>query len=125
MINIRLEKPADIPLIQSVLERIFKRKAEAMLADRLRQACDDCLSLVAEDNGVIVGHIMFTPVLIQNSKTVRGMGLAPMAVLPSRQRQGIGTLLIKAGLRMSQVLPHSTTNSTKSYKITVKWPFTG
>jgi len=99
VINIRLEKPADIPLIYSVLERTFKREAEARLAVKLRQACDDCLSLVAEDSGVIVGHIMFSPVLIQNGKTVRGMGLAPMAVLPTRQRQGIGTLLIKAGLK--------------------------
>lgn len=100
MVTIRPENPEDIPRIYSVLEQTFKRDAEAKLADKLRQACADCLSLVAEDDGVIVGHIMFTPVLIKNDKTVQGMGLAPMAVLPERQRQGIGSLLIKAGLQV-------------------------
>ena len=102
MIKIRYEKPADIPLISKVLEQTFTRDAEARLADRLRQACTDCLSLVAEDSGAIVGHIMFTSVLIKNNKEVQGMGLAPMAVLPSRQRRGIGTLLVKSGLQILQ-----------------------
>jgi predicted N-acetyltransferase YhbS len=66
VINIRPEKPANIPLIYSVHEQTFKRDAEAKLAVKLRQACIDCLSLVAEDNGAIVGHIMFTPVSDSN-----------------------------------------------------------
>lgn len=102
MIVIRPEKPEDIPLIYSVHEKTFKRDAEAKLADKLRQSSVDHLSLVADDNGTIAGHIMFTPVLIKNGKEVRGMGLAPMAVLPSRQRCGIGTLLVKSGLQILQ-----------------------
>ena len=102
MLSIRYEKPEDIPLIYSVHEKTFKRDAEARLADRLRRACTDHISLVAEDNGTIVGHVMFTPVLIKNEKQVRGMGLAPMAVLPSYQRRGIGTLLVNSGLQMLQ-----------------------
>ena len=100
MISIRHEKPEDIPFVSSVLEKTFKRDAEARLAGKLRQACADCLSLVADDNGTIVGHIMFTPVLITNGKKIQGMGLAPMAVLPSRQRQGIGSLLVNSGLQL-------------------------
>jgi putative acetyltransferase len=100
MVSIRHEKPEDIPLISSVLEQAFKREAEARLADRLRQGCAEHLSLVADDNGTIVGHIMFTPVLIKNDTVIQGMGLAPMAVLPSRQRRGIGTLLVKSGLQI-------------------------
>ena len=100
MITIRLEKSDDIPLVYSVLEQAFNRDAEAKLADKLRQACADHLSLVAEENGVIVGHIMFTPVLIKNDKNIQGMGLAPMAVLPERQHQGIGTQLVKSGLQI-------------------------
>lgn len=100
MILIRHEIPEDIPLIYAVIEQTFKRDAEARLADKLRQACVDHLSLVADDNGTIVGHIMFTPVLIKNDKEVRGMGLAPMSVLPSRQRRGIGTQLVKSGLQI-------------------------
>ncbi len=100
MISIRHEKPEDIPLVYSIIERTFKRDAEAKLADKLRRACSDHLSLVADDNGTIVGHIMFTPVRIENDTVIQGMGLAPMAVLPSRQRRGIGMLLIKTGLQI-------------------------
>lgn len=102
MIVIRHEKPEDIPLIYSVHEQAFKRDAEARLADKLRQACADHLSLVADDNGSIVGHIMFTPVLIKNGKVIQGMGLAPIAVVPSQQRRGIGTLLAQSGLKILQ-----------------------
>jgi putative acetyltransferase len=102
VIVIRHEKPEDIPLISSLHEQAFKRDAEARLADKLRQACADHLSLVADDNGTIVGHILFTPVLIKNDKVIQGMGLAPMAVLPSQQRRGIGTMLVKSGLQILQ-----------------------
>jgi putative acetyltransferase len=54
--------------------------------------------LVAEDD-VVVGHILFTPVVIESGqRRVAGMGLAPMAVLPGRQREGIGSQLVKRGL---------------------------
>jgi putative acetyltransferase len=102
VIVIRHEKPEDITLIYSVHEQAFKRDAEARLADKLRQACADHLSLVADDNGTIVGHILFTPVLIKNDKVIQGMGLAPMAVLPSQQSRGIGTMLVKSGLQILQ-----------------------
>ena len=103
MIEIRLEKPEDIPFIRSVNEQAFKRLAEAGIVDKLRLACADHLSLVAEDNGSIVGHIMFTPVPVTNGdRTIQGMGLAPMAVLPSRQRQGIGNLLARSGIQILQ-----------------------
>ena len=100
MITIRHEKTADRKQVYSVIENAFKRDAEAKLTDRLRQACSRHLSMVADDNGTIVGHIMFTPVRVKNGKEAQGMGLAPMAVLPVRQRQGIGTLLVKSGLQI-------------------------
>jgi putative acetyltransferase len=102
VVLIRQEKPEDLPQIHSVIVKTFKRDAEARLADKLRHVCPECLSLVAEEDNVIVGHVMFTPVQIINGKTVHGMGLAPMAVVPSRQRRGIGKLLIKAGLKILQ-----------------------
>lgn len=100
MILIRREKTEDVSQIYSVIVKTFKRDAEAKLADKLRQVCTDCLSLVAEENNTIVGHVMFTPVRITNDKTVQGMGLAPMAVIPSRQRRGIGKMLVQEGLKI-------------------------
>ncbi len=57
------------------------------------------VSLVAEQDGRIVGHILFSPVTIVSTGTVfPAVGLAPMAVLPELQRQGIGSLLVENGL---------------------------
>ena len=101
MTKIRFEKPEDIAFIHSVNEQAFGRVSEAKLVDTLRLACTDHLSLVADDNGSIIGHLMFTPVVVTDGKQkTEGMGLAPMAVLPSRQRQGIGTQLVDSGLRI-------------------------
>ena len=98
MVIIRPETPDDTPEVRRINELAFGQPAEADLVDRLRQACADSLSLVAEDDGV-VGHILFTPVVIESKeRRVTGMGLAPMAVLPDRQQQGIGSRLVTRGL---------------------------
>jgi putative acetyltransferase len=98
VITIRLEAPADASRVRHVNELAFGQPLEADLVDRLRQTCTDSLSLVAEDDAV-VGHILFTPVAVENAaRRVVGMGLAPMAVLPDRQRQGIGSQLVRRGL---------------------------
>lgn len=97
---IRLEQPGDGPQVRRINELAFGQPAEADLVDRLRHACGDSVSLVAEDESV-VGHILFTPVTIGNEgRRVVGMGLAPMAVLPERQRQGIGSQLVMRGLEI-------------------------
>ena len=96
--TIRPERPEDASRIHEVNELAFGQPAEADLVERLREACADSLSLVAED-GALVGHILFTPVTIDgDGRRVVGMGLAPMAVHPDRQRQGIGSQLVTHGL---------------------------
>src|SRR2546422_7381937 len=98
VITIRPEKPKDPSQVRNVNELAFGQPAEADLVERLQQACTDSLSLVAEDDAV-VGHILFTPVVVESAgRRVVGMGLAPMAVLPDRQRQGIGSQLVRRGL---------------------------
>ena len=100
MIPIRPERPEDSSSIRRVNELAFGRPAEADLVERLRHACADALSLVADD-GTVVGHIVFTPVTWEGTRShVIGMGLAPMAVLPDRQRQGIGSQLVRQGLHI-------------------------
>lgn len=98
MINIRPARGDDASRIRFVIEQAFEQPAEAELVDKLRRTCPDSLSLVAEDGGV-VGHILFTPVVVNGAaRRCVGMGLAPMAVLPDRQRQGIGSQLVRRGL---------------------------
>jgi putative acetyltransferase len=98
MMTIRLERPEDASGVRHVNELAFGQAVEAGLVDSLRQACTDSLSLVAEDEAV-VGHILFTPVAVESAgRRILGMGLAPMAVLPDRQRQGIGSQLVRRGL---------------------------
>jgi putative acetyltransferase len=101
MIAIREEKLKDIEATRNLNELAFDGPAEAKVIDKLRQICDGYLSLVAVDGDEIVGHVLFSPATIEhNDNIIRGMGLAPIAVLPSHQRKGIGTALIKHGLQL-------------------------
>lgn len=101
MISIRRERPEDIAVIRTVNETAFDQSTEADIIDALRDVCPDVLSLLAESDGEIVGHILFSPVTIEGgSQSRQGMGLAPMAVTPDRQRQGIGSELVQAGLEI-------------------------
>jgi len=101
MISIREEKPGDTPTIRAINERAFGQPTEANLIDRLRASCDGLLSLVAVDGDEVVGHILFSPTTIEGDRgTITGMGLAPMAVVPQRQRRGVGSALVRHGLAM-------------------------
>jgi putative acetyltransferase len=96
---IRQEKPEDIDDIHALNELAFGQHQEANIIDKLRINCDNLLSLVAIENEKVVGHILFSPVEIEGQHgIIRGMGLAPMAVLPEMQRKGIGTQLVKSGI---------------------------
>jgi putative acetyltransferase len=95
---IRTEQVTDIPKIDSINRAAFDSATEADVVDRLRSSAEHVISLVAEDDGEIVGHIMFSPVRLTGAANVRAMALAPMAVTPERQRTGIGSALVRAGL---------------------------
>ena len=99
MLLIRPEIPADVTAIRHVVHHAFGRAAEADLVDALRRNGKTTLSMVAEDNGRVVGHILFSPVVIETSEgIVFGVGLAPLAVWPERQTEGIGSILVERGL---------------------------
>ncbi len=101
MISVRIENKDDIPKVHHINHEAFEAPVEADLVDKLRKACPDHLSLVAEEDKTLVGHILFTPAVIQNSgNDIHGMGLAPMAVLKEKQRQGIGSMLVQKGLKI-------------------------
>ena len=99
MISIRPEEARDHDAVHAINLAAFEGGPEADLVDVLRASCPDHLSLVAEDAGGLVGHILFTPVVVEFAGgAVEGMGLAPMAVRPDSQRKGVGSLLVRHGL---------------------------
>ncbi len=97
MIEIRQEAPQDRDAVHHLNLAAFENGPEAGLVDALRSSCKKYLAFVALEDGAVVGHILFTPVTVDCSDAT-GMGLAPMAVLPSHQRKGIGSRLVRHGL---------------------------
>jgi putative acetyltransferase len=97
--KIRRERAGDAPLIRKVNLLAFGQPQEADLVDKLRENCANSLSLVALEDGRLVGHILFTPITIDGKEhEPAAMGLAPMAVLPDFQRRGIGSALLNEGM---------------------------
>jgi putative acetyltransferase len=99
IVSIRPEKLADAASIRRVVETAFPTAAEVRLVELLRVGGHLEVSLVAEVDDEIVGHIAFSPVEIEGvASEANGVGLAPLAVLPDHQGQGIGSRLIREGL---------------------------
>lgn len=98
MIQIRPERFADLDAIRSVNVAAFGRRTEAALVDRLRDQSRPIVSLVAEEEGEAVGHILFTPVTLSGQDDLNAMALGPMAVIPERQHRGAGSELVLQGL---------------------------
>ncbi len=81
----------------------YSRQTEHLIVEALRAEGALTVSLVAEAEGEVVGHIAFSPITI-NGKDVQWFALGPVAVLPSMQNKGIGTALVKEGLRSLRAL---------------------
>lgn len=93
-IEIREERGEDVEAIRDVNNRAFDQVHEGKIVDALRSNGAGLLSLVAIVDGKMVGHIMYSPIRV--GKLI-GAALGPMAVVPERQRQGIGSKLVEAG----------------------------
>jgi putative acetyltransferase len=101
-VQIRNEEPCDQEAIHQLTERAFASApysdgTEAQIVRLLREHGDLTISLVAEEDGQIVGHVAFSPVTI-DGRHEGWFGLGPISVEPARQRQGIGRSLIERGL---------------------------
>jgi putative acetyltransferase len=98
-VMIREREPADDAAIGALNEAAFGGAYEAKLIEDLRSAGLAAVELVACDGAVIAGHILFSDLdVTMDERAVRALALAPVAVLPARQRQGIGGALVRDGL---------------------------
>ena len=105
--TVRTESTKDDESVRRVNELAFEQPNEADLVDALRANARPFVSLVAVVDEQVVGHIFFSPVSIESENGVfTAMGLAPMAVLPEYQNQGIGSQLVREGLKECQRLGH-------------------
>jgi putative acetyltransferase len=96
---VRPEQEEDRIAIDELHRLVFGGNVEAELVDRLRRERRVELSLVTIIGGQIVGHILFSDLEAEiDGRSVKALALAPMAVVPVRQRQGIGTRLMRESL---------------------------
>lgn len=97
MLTIRSETAGDTPAIHQVNRLAFGRDNESQLVDKLRLEGAIIESLVAIQDEQVVGHILISPVQVHSDDSNwDAVALGPMAVLPSHQKQGIGSALIRA-----------------------------
>jgi putative acetyltransferase len=104
---IRIEKEDDYSPVKALNEIAFAQPDEAELVSKLRQNPDYIpeLSLVAEENNKIIGHILFTTIeIVDGDQRHKSLALAPMSVLPEHQNKGVGSALIEAGFQKAHEL---------------------
>ncbi len=104
---IRPETAADHAAIREVNRLAFGSEGEARLVDALRDGGYARISLVAEEDGRIIGHILLGVLTVTTpQEEIEALSLAPMAVVPSHQRKGIGSSLVSEGLRACREAGH-------------------
>ncbi|WP_164275984.1 N-acetyltransferase [Stenotrophomonas sp. B1-1] len=99
---IRPEQPADVAAIHALTEAAFRQAehsshTEQFIVDALRDRGELTVSLVAEQDGAVVGHVAVSPVAVSDG-SIGWFGLGPISVLPARQGQGVGAALMQAAI---------------------------
>jgi putative acetyltransferase len=106
-VAVRAEAPDDLDAIRAVNRLAFGQEDEAALVDVLRDGGYVRASLVAEADGRVVGHVLFSDLpIITEAGVIPALALAPMAVLPDFQRLGVGSELVRCGLDMCRERGH-------------------
>lgn len=96
--RVRAENEEDHEEVRKLNESAFGTSTEADLIAKLREDARPFISLVADKGGSIIGHVMFSPATLGGHPELNLMALAPMAVAPKEQGQGVGSALVRAGL---------------------------
>lgn len=96
--NIRTESAGDATQIREIHLASFPDSTEADLVDRLRSDGDAVISLVAEENDLLIGHVMFS----RMTAPFRALGMAPAALLPNWRKKGVAANLIRSGIEQAR-----------------------
>ncbi len=99
-ITIRPETQQDHQAVESILLSAFPTGAESKVVNAIRENGNAVISLVAVLDEKVIGHILFSPITTHPPTPENGLGLAPVAVDPVHQSQGVGSKLIRAGLQI-------------------------
>lgn len=104
--NIRQETPQDFPAVYKINHLAFEQEGESQLIEKIREGETFIqeLSLVAEHDGKVIGHILFSKINIVGESSYPSLALAPMSVLPEFQNKGIGSQLVTLGLQIAKNL---------------------
>ena len=135
---IRSAISADFPAIHEIIKTAFTASpvgynGEAELVRSIHDDCDDVVNLLAEQDGQLVGHVLFSRMKVEaDGNILRAAGLAPVSVVPDMQGRGIGSALIKAGLdqlisdgiQISFVLGHAKYYPRFGYRAELAAPYT-
>lgn len=99
MVGLRLRREGDDERIAFVVRRAFGGEAEVKLVSELRADSDMLCELVCEQPGAgIVGHVAFSKLAVKSTdRRIKAAALAPLAVLPTFHRRGIGRALVEEG----------------------------
>jgi putative acetyltransferase len=88
----------DLEAILAINAQAFGKGRGTPAFQALRSSAEDIVSLVAERQGEVIGHVFFSPVTLESEPPLGGMGLGELAVAPDWQRQGVGKALTEAGI---------------------------
>jgi putative acetyltransferase len=102
--TIRKEEVKDIHQVREIVQAAFPSDVESKLVDAIRENGKATISLIAVNGEEVLGHILFSPVTTSPPSEGKGIGLAPVAVKPEHQSQGIGSQLIREGLKLCKKL---------------------
>ncbi len=103
-VTIRTELTRDTAAIATIVAAAFGGEAESRLVSLLRARGEATLSLVAEQHGRIIGHVIASPIRIDPALDGSYLGIAPLSVQPEQQRQGVGSQLMKATIAAARTL---------------------
>ena len=96
--KIRAETPDDRAAVHAVVAGAFGQSDEADLVEQLHADGDVFVSLVAEEDGAVIGHVLLSAM----RAPIRALGLAPVSVGPARQGTGVGSALIREAIRLAR-----------------------